>query len=83
MPIDLSKLPVGDSSHLPDLGIMKKYLLSWRDDTFGSYKTKWCARHIDTVSKFFEKYKIPCESHRSVRGLNVLCHWKGTEYSAF
>lgn len=26
---------------------------------------------------------MPSEIHRSVRGLDVLCHWKGTEYRTF
>lgn len=84
LPIDMIKdFPAGDSLHLLDLGVMKKCLLGWRDGSFGSYKTKWCARDIDKVSKFLEKCKMPSEFHRSVRGLDVLCHWKGTEYRTF
>lgn len=84
LPIDMIEdFPVGDSLHLIDLGVMKKCLLGWRDGCFGSYKTKWCAKDIATVSKFLESCKMPREIHRSVRGLDVLVHWKGSEYRTF
>lgn len=84
LPIDMIEdFPVGDSLHLIDLGIVKKCLLGWRDGSFGNYKTKWCAKDIATVSNFLENCKMPSEIHRSVRGLDVLCHWKGSEYHTF
>lgn len=79
----IEDFPVGDSLHLIDLGLMKRCLMGWRDGSFGNYRTKWCAKDIDTVSRFLENCKMPVEIHRSVRGLDVLCHWKGTEYRTF
>ncbi|XP_045461545.1 uncharacterized protein LOC123671624 [Harmonia axyridis] len=84
LPIDMVEdFPVSDSLHLIDLGVMKRCLLGWRDGSFGTYKTKWCAKDITDVSHFLEKCKLPSEVHRAVRGLNVLCHWKGSEYHTF
>lgn len=84
LPIDMIEdFPVGDSLHLIDLGIMKRCLLGWRDGSFGSYRTKWCAKDIANISKFLDNCQMPAEIHRSVRGLDVLCHWKGTEYRTF
>lgn len=41
LPIDMIEdIPVGDSLHLIDLGIMKKCLIGWRDGKIGSYRTK-------------------------------------------
>lgn len=79
----IEDFPVGDSLHLIHLGIMKKCLLGWRDGHFGSYKTKWSVRDINIVTIFLENCKMPCEIHRSVRGLHVLGHWRGSEYSTF
>lgn len=84
LPIDMVEdFPVGDSLHLIDLGIMKRCLFGWRDGTFGKFKTKWCAKDIIIVSNFLENCKMPSEIHRAVRGLDVLCHWKGSEYHTF
>lgn len=84
LPVDMIEdFPVGDSLHLIDLGIMKRCLLGWRDGSFGNYKTKWCARDIMKVTNFLENCRMPSEIHRAVRGLDVLCHWKGTEYRTF
>jgi len=84
LPIDMIEdFPVGDSLHLIDLGIMKRCLLGWRDGNFGNYRSKLCAKDISKVSMFLEHCKMPCEIHRSVRSLEVLCHWKGSEYRTF
>lgn len=84
LPIDMIKdFPVGDSLHLIDLGLMKRCPIGWRDGSFGTYKTKWSARDIETFTQFLRNYKMPSEIHRVVRGLDVLCHWKGTEYRTF
>lgn len=79
----IEDFPVGDSLHLIDLGIMKRCLIGWRDGNFGSYTTKLCYRDITLVSDFLVKCKLPVEIHRAMRGLDVLSHWKGTEFRTF
>lgn len=75
LPIDMIEdFPVGDSLLLIGLDLMKRCLVGWRDSNFGNYRTKFCAKDIDVVSKFLEKCKMPLEIHRTVRGLDVLCH---------
>lgn len=84
LPIDMIEdFPVGDSLHLIDLGIMKRLLIGWRDGSFGTYITKWCARDIEKVSQFLLSCKLPKEIHRKMRALNVLSYWKGSEYRCF
>lgn len=84
LPIDMvEQVPVGDSLHLIDLGIMKRLLIGWRDGKFGKYLTKWCSRDITKVSNFLIVCKMPTEIHRSVRSLEVLAHWKGSEFRTF
>lgn len=79
----IQTFPVCDSLHLIDLGIMKRLLLGWRDGSFGTYITKWCARDISNVTQFLLSCKMPKEIHRSVRALDVLAYWKASEYRTF
>lgn len=84
LPIDMIKdFPVGDSLHLIDLGIMKKLLLGWRDGNVGTYKTKWPARVSAEMSRKLLQLRMPVEIHRSMRGLDCLSHWKGSEFRTF
>lgn len=76
-------IPVGDSLHLIDLGVMKRFLVGWKEGNFGNYSTKWCARDIQQISDYLIKCKMPSEIHRAVRSLDVLAYWKGTEYRTF
>lgn len=79
----IEDIPVSDSLHLIDLGIMKRLLRGWRDGNFGKLKTKWSARDIDKVSSFLSKCQLPKEIHRSVRTIEVLAHWKASEFRSF
>ncbi|XP_049703545.2 uncharacterized protein LOC110377675 [Helicoverpa armigera] len=84
LPIDMVQdIPVGDSLHLIDLGIMKRLLVGWRNGNFGIYTTKWCARDITKVNEFLMKSRMPSEIHRSIRSLDCLAHWKGSEFRTF
>ncbi|CAG9793058.1 unnamed protein product [Diatraea saccharalis] len=84
LPVNMIQdLPIADSLHLVDLGIMKRLLVGWRNGNFGKYITKWSARNSETVSNFLVKRKLPSEIHRSVRGLDCLSHWKASEYRSF
>lgn len=73
---------VGDALHLLDLGIMKRFLNGWKDGKFKKY-TKWSSQDITTVTNFLIICKMPREIHRSVRGLDHLGFWKGSEYRTF
>lgn len=79
----IEDIPVSDSLHLIDLGLMKRLLIGWRDGNFGTYLTKWSARDIYEVNNFLSECQMPAEIHRSVRSLDVLAHWKGSEYRCF
>lgn len=79
----IEDFPVSDSLHLIDLGLMKRLLMGWRDGNFGTYITKWNARNIEKVNSFLKDCKMPKEIHRSVRSVDVLAHWKGSEYRCF
>lgn len=79
----IDDFPVGDSLHLIDLGIMKRHLLGWRDGNMGNYRAKWSARTTEEISRRLKLMKMPSEIHRSVRGLDCLAHWKGTEFRTF
>ncbi|XP_061716895.1 uncharacterized protein LOC133524769 [Cydia pomonella] len=79
----IEDFPVSDSLHLIDLGLMKRLLIGWRDGNFGKYLTKWNAQNIEKVNSFLKSCIMPKEIHRSVRTVDVLAHWKGSEYRCF
>ncbi|XP_047037898.1 uncharacterized protein LOC124643091 isoform X2 [Helicoverpa zea] len=79
----IEDFPVADSLHLIDLGLMKRLLIGWRDGKLGKYLTKWSAREIDIVNSFLLNCQMPKEIHRSMRSVDVLAHWKGSEYRSF
>ncbi|KAH9629842.1 hypothetical protein HF086_011492 [Spodoptera exigua] len=84
LPVDMVEdFIVGDSLHLLDLGLMKRLLKGWIEGKFVNKKTKWCAQDIVTVSNFLSNCKLVKEVHRSVRSLNELAHWKGSEFRVF
>lgn len=83
LPIDMIKsIPVSDSLHLLDLGIIKRLLTGYVYGTLG-LKTKWSANVTKMVSDFLLRCRMPSEIHRAVRGLDCLKFWKGTEYRTF
>lgn len=83
LPIDMIKsIPVSDSLHLLDLGIIKRLLSGYVYGTLG-LKTKWSANVTESVSNFLLRCRMPREIHRAVRGLDCLKFWKGTEYRTF
>ncbi|CAH2225546.1 jg22545, partial [Pararge aegeria aegeria] len=79
----IEDFPVSDSLHLIDLGLMKRLLIGWRDGNFGIYLTKWSASDIAKVDNFLNDCEMPTEIHRSVRSLDILKHWKGSEFRSF
>lgn len=79
----IEQYPVGDSLHLLHLGIMKRLLFGWRDGTFRNSDTKWREKTTSDISEYLNQCKMPAELHGTVRPLDCLAHWKGTEYRTF
>lgn len=84
VPIDLVlDFPVGDALHLLHLGLMKRFIMGWRDGDFG-YVTKWTNSYdVKMISQYLTNCKTPSEIHRKMRSLAELPRWKGTEYRTF
>lgn len=92
LPIDMIvQIPVADSLHLIDLGIMKRMLYGWNNVLVSNsnkkrrlgFSIKWNKSESDIITKTLRSQKLPIEIHRAVRGLDDLCHWKGTEFRNF
>lgn len=70
-----------DPLHCVDLGVMKKCLQRWTGKT-KQYPRKWKKQTTESVSRFLfhsNKY-MPSDIHRSLRSLEVLSFWKGSEF---
>ncbi|XP_055543355.1 uncharacterized protein LOC129728906 [Wyeomyia smithii] len=61
---------------------MKRCLVGWRDGTLG-FKAKMCASDIAKLTNAILRTKLPSEIHRSLRGMDCLAFWKGSEWRAF
>lgn len=82
--LDMVKdFPIGDALHLLHLGVLKRCLTGWRDGSFNNYNTKWSGKDIKEISIFLAQCKLPSEIHRTLRGLDCLAFWKGTEFRTF
>lgn len=82
--LDMVKdFPIGDSLHLIDLGITKRFLNGWKTGSLNNLNAKWSAQQIDAVSLFLQSCKLPREFQRPVRSLEHLSRWKGTEFRTF
>lgn len=79
----IEQFPVSDSLHLLHLGVMKRLMTGWRDGTFRNTDTKWPSATTEAVSEYLNQCKMPVEFHRTVRGLDCLSMWKGTEFRTF
>lgn len=88
LPLDMiSQIPIGDCLHLIDLGVTKRLLFGWvnvkgKKKHLG-FSMKWSHAECTQITKELQSFKMPAEIRRSVRGLNELIHWKGTEYRGF
>lgn len=73
-----------DDLHLLHLGVMKKCLLMWRDGV-NSFKGKWNDSDITKLNKLLKNidHDMPSDIHRSIRDLNCLKFWKGSEFRTF
>lgn len=73
-----------DSLHLLHLGVMKKCILIWLGQN-DNFEFKWTERDITNINGLLVNFNtdLPSEIHRSVRNLNCLKFWKGTEFRTF
>lgn len=88
----LEELPVNmitdfvtsDPLHLLELGVMKRLLNIWKEGS-KHFKHKWTATDLITLNELLFKCnpEIPIDIHRSVRSLEWIKFWKGTEFRTF
>lgn len=73
-----------DSLHLFHLGIMKKCLLIWLG-MHDKFEYKWTEADINEINRllFICNDDMPSDIHRSVRTLQCIKFWKGTEFRTF
>lgn len=73
-----------DSLHLFQLGIMKKCILVWMGES-ENFEFKWSRNDIATVNKLLANCDsdLASDIHRSVRNLDCIKFWKGTEFRTF
>lgn len=85
LPIDMvSDFPTSDPLHLLELGIMKKCLIRWKDGS-KFYKSHFSQTDKEKFNEMLSRAndEKPSEIHRSIRLLNCLSDWKGSEYRTF
>lgn len=85
LPIDMVKdIPIADSLHLFDLGIMKRCLNGWVRGSY-NFRLKFFGTQINEISKWLVSTNatVPTEINRTIRGLDTLAFWKGTELRTF
>lgn len=73
-----------DDLHLLHLGIMKKCLLMWKDGE-NNFAYKWRENEITNLNEMLRNINsdMPSDIHRSVRNINCLKFFKGTEFRTF
>lgn len=82
LPIDMvDDFVTSDSLHLLHLGLMKKCLDIWMNGS-KNFKHKWTVSNIIELNDSLRQCnsQMPTDIHRSVRTLDVLAYWKGTEF---
>lgn len=85
LPIDMiNHFVTSDSLHLLHLGIMKKFLKIWKNGCT-NFNYKWTDADISNVNTLLRNCnsEMPTDIHRSVRSLDCLSFWKGTEFRTF
>lgn len=83
--VDMVKdFPTSDPLHLLDIGIMKRCLLRWTEGT-KTYRNHFRKNVIDKINLHLMRMRreMPTEIHRSIRDLDCLKFWKGTEFRTF
>lgn len=80
--VDMVKdFPIADALHLLELGITKRCLTRWKEGT-KSYKNRFKAAELNQINTSLNRAResMPTEIHRSIRNLDTLHFWKGTEF---
>lgn len=83
--IDMIKsFPIADPLHLLHQGVTKQCLMRWTGKIKG-YTRKWHKVTTESVSRYLleANNRMPTDIHRSVRGLEDLCNWKGVDFRTF
>lgn len=75
---------IADSLHLLHLGLMKKCLLIWINGG-GEFEYKWDNSELNNINQLLSNCRkdMPTDIHRSIRNLDCIKHWKGTEFRTF
>lgn len=82
IPLDMiNDFCTSDSLHLLHLGIMKKCIFRWKDG-LDKFQFKWTDQDISKINSSLTNCNsyMPSDMHRSVRNLNCINFWKGTEF---
>lgn len=86
LPIDMiSDFIIADPLHLLELGVMRRLLNFWIDGDVKDFKlTKNDLIALNNLLlKCNEEKNLPKEIHRSIRSLDSIKHWKGSEFRTF
>lgn len=75
---------IADDLHLLHLGIMKKSLLIW-NGSLCNFEFKWTDANIKNLNEMLRNINcdMPTDMNRSVRTIDCLKFWKGTELRTF
>lgn len=85
LPIDMvDDFIISDALHLLHLGLMKKCLTVWKDGST-NFTYKWTNNNVSELNRFLYQCNsdMPTDIHRSIRRLDLLKFWKGTEFRTF
>lgn len=84
LPIDMIlQFPVANRLHLLELGVQKRLLSGWCGVKKQDFHVKWTHVEVAEITEKLIRIRLPAEFHRSVRGLDELKNWKGTEFATF
>lgn len=78
----IDDMPIGDELHLIDLGVTKRLLKGWIDGTL-SKRLKFSVYMRNLMTEYLTSSKRPSEIHRTIRGIDQISYWKGTEFRTF
>lgn len=80
----VADFPTSDPLHLLELGVMRRCLLRWKEGT-KSYRNYFRRQDLNQINLLIKRAneEMPSEIHRSLRSLDDLHFWKGTEYRTF
>lgn len=78
---------ITDELHTLHLGVCKKLISRWSDDSRGEFNgiryAKWNSHQINEMSTYMDNVKLPLEFNRQPRSIKDFRMWKGTELRSF